>query len=237
MTPWGTYLMAEENFHGYFSGDLDELRDRYEARPTADDEAESNTAGDYRRASGEANYRYGVGAKLCLGRHKRFDINAGAQRGEPLRLDRRGRPLDPTSTPVKRTALGRFKHEGAECMVNQMTAASCSTPATTSASSISTNSCPHRPRRPDTTAPPTPTCWISGTLYVARFPRRRHPDLAAAGVRLERPRCHGRNGFHSQADVLIETRRAATCPGRHAHGPPRGRGAERGDQLIASTSC
>lgn len=97
MTPWGTYLMAEENFHGYFWGELTE------------DHAE------YR------NYdRNGIpGGWYAWGRyHDRFDINK-----EPNEANRFGYivevdPLDPTSTPKKRTALGRFRHEGAESIVN-----------------------------------------------------------------------------------------------------------------------
>ena len=96
ITPWGTYLMAEENFHFYFIGTLD-------GHPE------------------QANYaRYGIpGKRYPWGKfHPRFDINT-----EPNEPNRFGwivevDPLNPTSTPVKRTALGRFKHEGAESIVN-----------------------------------------------------------------------------------------------------------------------
>ena len=71
-TPWGTVLIAEENFHYYFRGGVE--------------------------ASGEArNYqRYGLGRKKRWGwarHHDRFDIEKGAQRGQPLRLGGRDRPL------------------------------------------------------------------------------------------------------------------------------------------------
>jgi hypothetical protein len=73
-TPWGTVLMAEENFHGYFGG-----------KPTAEAEA--------------ANYkRYGVGGTPSYAWHRsvdRFDLGEGAARAEPLRLDGRVRPLRP----------------------------------------------------------------------------------------------------------------------------------------------
>jgi secreted PhoX family phosphatase len=96
ITPWGTYLMAEENFHYYFIGDLDGHPEQATTRATAS-----------RRRYAWARF------------HERFDINA-----EPNEANRFGwivevDPLDPTSTPVKRTALGRFKHEGAESIVNQ----------------------------------------------------------------------------------------------------------------------
>jgi secreted PhoX family phosphatase len=97
ITPWGTYLMAEENFHYYFIGDV-------EGHPE------------------QVNYtRYGIpGKRFPWGRFdQRFDVNA-----EPNEANRFGwivevDPLDPASTPIKRTALGRFKHEGAESIVNQ----------------------------------------------------------------------------------------------------------------------
>jgi hypothetical protein len=97
ITPWGTYLMAEENFHFYFMGDTS-------ANPEKDNYA-----------------RYGVpGNRYAWARfHERFDLerepNAANRYGWIVEVD----PLDPTSTPVKRTALGRFKHEGAESIINQ----------------------------------------------------------------------------------------------------------------------
>ncbi len=92
-TPWGTYLACEENFNGYF---------RKVATP-------ENPLTDMER-------RYGIGASpvnLWYTTDKRFDTNQ-----EPNEPNRFGwvveiDPFDPNSTPVKRTALGRFKHEGA----------------------------------------------------------------------------------------------------------------------------
>ena len=96
-TPWGTYLTCEENFHGYFS--------------SSDPEVEI----------GLAFKRYGVGAKGRGYRwemtDERFDIakhpNEPNRAGYIVEID----PLDPKSTPQKRTALGRFKHENAEVVL------------------------------------------------------------------------------------------------------------------------
>ena len=89
-TPWGTYLACEENFNGYFrkTGTLNQLEQRYGIN-----------------ASG-AGY-------LWHTTDKRFDVNQ-----EPNETNRFGwvvefDPFNPHSTPVKRTALGRLKHEGA----------------------------------------------------------------------------------------------------------------------------
>lgn len=94
VTPWGTWLTCEENFNGYFWGK---------------DAAEALTL------EARALRRYGApGEWYAWGRfHDRFDT-----RKEPNEPNRFGwvveiDPFDPTSTPVKRTAMGRFKHEGA----------------------------------------------------------------------------------------------------------------------------
>ncbi|MBA86091.1 PhoX family protein [Thalassobius sp. S69A] len=91
-TLWGTYLTCEENFNGYFgaTGDM---------------------------PAGEGYKRYGIGGQGRYAYEKfdpRYDIS-----NEPNEPHRHGfiteiDPTDPTSTPVKRTALGRFKHENAE---------------------------------------------------------------------------------------------------------------------------
>ena len=89
-TPWGTYLACEENFNGYFrkNGPQTDLEKRY-----------GITA---------AGFGY-----LWHTTDKRF--RADEEPNEPNRfgwvveID----PFRPHSTPVKRTALGRLKHEGA----------------------------------------------------------------------------------------------------------------------------
>ncbi len=97
-TPWGTYLACEENFNGYFSSSNTEI----ERSP--------------------AQKRYGINvedwgsgwARI----DERFDIakhpNEANRNGWVVEID----PSDPNSTPKKRTALGRFKHENAEVVVN-----------------------------------------------------------------------------------------------------------------------
>ncbi|MFM1989202.1 MAG: hypothetical protein RJA99_2159 [Pseudomonadota bacterium] len=88
-TPWGTYLSGEENWAVYF--DAGEQRDAHQRRwglPAKSGYrwAEHDERFDARRHPNEPN---------------RF--------GWVVEID----PLDPTSTPVKRTALGRAAHEGA----------------------------------------------------------------------------------------------------------------------------
>ncbi len=97
-TPWGTWLSCEENVNGYFWGAL------------ADDHPEAR---NYKRM-GIPGQWYNWGAY-----HDRFDVVK-----EPREANRFGwvveiDPMDPTSTPKKRTAMGRFKHEGAAGITNR----------------------------------------------------------------------------------------------------------------------
>jgi len=188
VTPWGTYMMAEENIHGYFAGEL----------PAGHKEA--------------ANYeRMGVpnGSYEWANFYERFDV--GKEPNEPNRF---GWMVevdvnDPNSTPRKRTAMGRFKHEGAESIVAPdgrvvfylgdderfdyvykfVTAGKFN---------------------PDDRAA-NMDLLDEGTLYAAKFSDDGNVEWM--------PLLHGEapltaaNGFDSQADVLIETRRAADLLG------------------------
>lgn len=115
-TPWGTYLTCEENWAGYFK------------RPVSAATAISKAQVIQNRhmGSGSSNGSYGWanptgGDASGTDLYNRWDINVtGATATDDFRnaantfgwnveID----PFSPTSTPRKRTAMGRFAHEGA----------------------------------------------------------------------------------------------------------------------------
>ncbi|MGK3947973.1 PhoX family protein [Microbacterium sp. K2] len=95
-TPWGTILSGEENFNGYFAwaADTPEQR-RYSASSTTT------------TSTGWESYDPRFNA------HDPDFVNEPNRFGYIVEID----PQDPTSTPRKHTAMGRFKHEGANVQV------------------------------------------------------------------------------------------------------------------------
>ncbi len=184
-TPWGTYLTCEENWNGYFV----------------------NRSG----AIPAEQRRYGISANGFGYRWHEHDERFDAARhpNEPNRfgwvveID----PFQPQSRPVKRTALGRIKHEGAIVTLARDQRVVVYTGdderfeyiykfVSRDAFDARASSAAHNRDLLD-----------HGTLYVARF----NADGGGEWVALE----HGRNGltagngFSSQAEVLVKTRQAA----------------------------
>ncbi len=191
-TPWGTYLTCEENFNGYFGSDS-------ELAPDSDQQ------------------RYGLKGKSRSNWHKfddRFDLAKHPQEphrfGWVVEID----PLDPSATPKKRTALGRFKHENAALTVNgdghvvvylgDDERGEHLYKFVSEGRFDASNKAANR------------ELLAEGTLYVARFDAK-DGELKGRGQWLELS--HGKNGltaangFADQAEVLTFVRRAATQVG------------------------
>ncbi|GAA2814269.1 PhoX family phosphatase [Saccharopolyspora taberi] len=99
VTPWGTVLSGEENFNQYFAN----------ADSVTDPKAKERLA------------RYGLKGTESDRKWERFDKRWDIAQ-EPNEANRFGwiveiDPHDPGSTPVKHTALGRFKHETASIKI------------------------------------------------------------------------------------------------------------------------
>ncbi len=99
-TPWGTVLSGEENFNQYF-GNLGAL--------PADDPIRAHHE-RFGLIEGSSERRWEAF-------HDRFDVakepNEAFRFGWSVEID----PYEPTSTPKKRTAIGRFKHEAISSVI------------------------------------------------------------------------------------------------------------------------
>ena len=184
-TPWGTYLSGEENWIRYFGG------------------SKSMTDHDRRWGMGER------GAYQWDRFDPRFDVsvtpNEPNRFGWVVELD----PTDPTSTPVKRTALGRAAHEGAWVALTRDQRAVVYSGEDARFEYI--YKFVSRDRMQPGGARANRHLLDHGTLYVARF------DADGRGRWL--PLVHGQgpltaaNGFADQGEVVIKSRQACDLLG------------------------
>ena len=142
-TPWGTYLTCEENFNGYFGSTevqarfpqvlaevTEEVNNDPDIPPEDKEEEIADRVNDrlqeiFNETATDSQKRYGFSyAGFGYGWERfddRFDLSNPAFEGEENRfgwvveID----PDNPDQVPVKRTELGRFKHEGAEVTVGR----------------------------------------------------------------------------------------------------------------------
>lgn len=191
-TPWGTYLTCEENFNGYFGSAAANLAAT--AQPLTTHER-----------------RYGIsGSGFGYRWHEvdpRFDIRAAGNANETNRfgwvveVD----PFNPKSVPVKRTALGRFKHESAALAVGADNTVAYYMGDDERNEYVYKFVCAKKFNPQNKAA--NRDLLDSGTLYVARF------NADGSGVWL--PLVWGQsgltpeNGFADQGEVLVKTRQAA----------------------------
>lgn len=188
MTPWGTYLTCEENFNGYFGSDA-----QVDLSP--------------------AFSRYGIAAEDAGYSWYKFDqrFDLAQEPNEPNRfgwvveID----PHNPNATPVKRTALGRFKHENAELVIAEDGRVVVYLGDDERGEHIYRFISHNKYNPADQAA--NRDLLDEGELFVAKF----NEDGSGEWLSL----AHGQNGltaengFVSQADILIHARLAATQVG------------------------
>jgi len=213
VTPWHSTLVCEENFDGNFMGTLTDERekDNYE--------------------------RYGMGMKHWYGWGRFYDrYDMGKEPHEPNRFGWvvEYDPFDPQRRPVKRTALGRCKHETATTTLSPDGHVVVYTGDDERFEYIY-RFVSKGVYNPDDRAANF-GLLDEGVLYAAKF----HEDGSMEWLPLVwgQNGLTAENGFDSQGEVLIETRRAADVVGATPMDRPEGIAIhpETGQVFIALTN-
>ncbi|MGL5113863.1 MAG: PhoX family protein [Beijerinckiaceae bacterium] len=187
-TPWGTWLTCEENFNGYFSGAMTEQHVEHR---------------NYRRYGLPGGW-YNWGSY-----YDRFNVTKEPREGNRFGWVVEIDPFDPSFVPRKRTALGRFKHEGAAGIVSADGRYVIYQGDDERFDYVYKFITEGRVDRANRAA--NMDLLDKGTLLVAKY--------NADGTGQWMPLIHGQgpltaaNGFANQGDVVIEARRASDLLG------------------------
>jgi secreted PhoX family phosphatase len=205
VTPWNTYMSAEENWAGYFvnKDKVDQKADLPREHARYGVPQERSRYGWELAASGDDEFI-------------RFDASSRGQsasedyRNEPnnfgwlIEFD----PYDPASVPVKRTALGRFAHEGVVFAPAEAGKPVVCYSGDDARFEYIYKFVSARPYEPGVTRG---EILDEGTLYVAKF----NDDGSGEWLALA-PGQNGltpENGFADLAEILVNTRLAADQAG------------------------
>lgn len=211
-TPWGTYLTCEENFDDFFG------------------------SSDSSYAFSKEQKRYGIsvnGENYEWKLDERFDVSKNPNEpnrfGWVVEID----PYNPESTPIKRTSLGRFKHENAEIVIAK------SGEVVVYMGDDEANEFLYKFVTKEKYNPKNPNKDIlnEGTLYVAKLTDTGNLKGIGEWIALE----YGKNGltkengFNSQAEVLIYARLAASIVGATPMDRPEWVAADTKGEYIYAT--
>ncbi|MDO9237696.1 MAG: PhoX family phosphatase [Aquabacterium sp.] len=217
ITPWGTYLTCEENWNGNFGSNS--------AVPSA-------ASGD----AGKLLNRYGVVAAGFGYRwhttDPRWDVVTNPNEtnlfGWVVEID----PFNPSAMPVKRTALGRFKHESAQYVVDSQNKVGMYMGDDERNEYIYKFVCSGAFNPTNRAA--NRNLLDSGTLYAARFNANLTGEwlpllpgtIGLNGLALrDNPNFSGANDAEVLAKILIKTRMAADAVGATMMDRPEWTGA------------
>ena len=206
VTPWGTYLTCEENWNGNFGSTTGSV--------------DTSTANEV----GKLNKRYGISATGNGYKWQtvdpRFDVSVNPNEphlfGWVVEVD----PFNPNSVPVKRTALGRIKHESAQYVVDGDNNLAFYMGDDEKNEYIYKFVCAGKYNPANRAA--NLNLLDEGTLYVARFDSDLSGDwipllpdtIGAGGVALrDNPNFSGANDDEVMAKILVKTRMAADAVG------------------------